>query len=121
MPNVVASAIHTPRSVNWTSKSTGSGSRTFFVRVGYQRRVSVSNRSSVHTASAGGAPALVLATDGRSRYPRGQITARYQFTAPINSSRRTRDRRRLQPERLQQLLWQHRERPVIRADASDAP
>jgi hypothetical protein len=79
MPNVVASAIHTPRSVNWTLEVDREWFKNFFVRVGYQRRDQRFEPVLNPTASAGGAPALVLATEGRSRYREGQITARYQF------------------------------------------
>ena len=79
MPNVVASAIHTPRSVNWTLEVDREWVKNFFVRVGYQRRDQRFEPVLNPTASAGGPPALVLATEGRSRYREGQITARYQF------------------------------------------
>ena len=79
MPNVVTSAMHTPRSANWTLELDREWFRNFFVRVGYQRRDQRFEPVLNPVASAGGASALVLATEGRSRYREGQITARYQF------------------------------------------
>ena len=80
MSNVVASAIHTPRSVNWNLELDREWFKNFFVRVGYQQR---DNRfESVLdpvTSRRSATSALVLRTDGRSRYREGQITARYQF------------------------------------------
>jgi hypothetical protein len=79
MPNVVTSAIHTPRSANWTLELDREWFRNFFVRVGYQWRDQRFEPVLNPLTSAGGASALVLAADGRSRYREGQITARYQF------------------------------------------
>jgi carboxypeptidase family protein len=79
MPNVVASALHTPRSANWTLELDREWFRNFFVRVGYQRRDQRFEPVLNPVTWAGGDSALVLATDGRSRYREGQITARYQF------------------------------------------
>ncbi len=79
MPNVVTSAIHTPRSANWTLEVDREWFRNFFVRVGYQRRDQRFEPVLDPVDTAGGASALVLASDGRSRYREGQITARYQF------------------------------------------
>jgi len=79
MPNVVTSALHTPRSANWTLELDREWFRNFFVRVGYQRRDQQFEPVLDPVTLAGGAPALVLATDGRSRYREGQVTARYQF------------------------------------------
>ena len=79
MPNVVTSAIHTPRSANWTIELDREWFRNFFVRVGYQRRDQRFEPVLDPVNPAGGASALVLASDGRSRYREGQVTARYQF------------------------------------------
>jgi hypothetical protein len=79
MPNVVASSIHTPRSVNWNLELDREWLKRFFVRVGYQQRNQRFEPVLNPIVSAGGASELVLATDGRSRYREGQITARYQF------------------------------------------
>ena len=79
MPNVVTSALHTPRSANWTLELDREWFRNFFVRVGYQRRDQQFEPVLDPVTLAGGASALVLATDGRSRYREGQVTARYQF------------------------------------------
>ena len=79
MPNVVTSAIHTPRSSIGTSSSTGVVQELL-----YASRLSAAGpalRTRVESlTSAGDASALVLATDGRSRYREGQITARYSST-----------------------------------------
>ena len=79
MPNVVTSAIHTPRSANWTIELDREWFRNFFVRLGYQRRDQRFEPVLDPVNPAGGAWALVLASDGRSRYREGQVTARYQF------------------------------------------
>ena len=78
MRNVVASAIHTPRSVNWNVELDREWIKNLFVRVGYQQR---DNRfeSVLDPASVGGDSILLLRTDGRSRYREAQITGRYQF------------------------------------------
>jgi hypothetical protein len=78
MPNVVASAMHTPRSDNWTLELDREWFKNFFVRVGYQRR-DQRFEPVLNPVTSAGAAALVLATDGRSRYREGQVTARYQF------------------------------------------
>jgi hypothetical protein len=79
MRNAVASAMHTPRSINWTLELDREWFKNFFVRVGYQRRDQRFEPVLNPITSASGASELVLATDGRSRYREGQITARYQF------------------------------------------
>jgi hypothetical protein len=79
MRNAVASAIHTPRSVNWTLELDREWFENFFVRVGYQRRDQRFEPVLNPITSVTGAAELLLATDGRSRYREGQITARYQF------------------------------------------
>ena len=79
MSNVVASAVHTPRSINWNARAR-SGVVQELLRA---RRLSAAGpalRTRARIRSrAGDASALVLATDGRSRYREGQVTARYQF------------------------------------------
>jgi hypothetical protein len=77
--NVVASAIHTPRSINWSLEVDREWFKQFFVRVGYQQRDQRFEPVLNPITSAGGASELVLATDGRSRYREGRMTARYQF------------------------------------------
>jgi hypothetical protein len=79
MPNVVAPAIHTPRSVNWNIELDREWLKNFFVRIGYQQRDTDLEPVLNPITSASGDPVLLLATDGRSRYREGQITARYQF------------------------------------------
>jgi len=80
MPNVVASAIHTPRSVNWNVEADREWIKNFFVRVGYQQRDQrFEPILNPITSSIGAASQLLLATDGRSRYREGQVTARYRF------------------------------------------
>jgi hypothetical protein len=79
MRNVVASAIHTPRSVNWNLELDRELIKNLFVRVGYQRRDQRFEPVLNPTTSASGAADLLLTTDGRSRYREAQITARYQF------------------------------------------
>ena len=79
MQNVVAWAIQTPRSINWNLELDREWLKSFFVRVGYQQRDDRFEPVLNPITSASGVPALLLATDGRSRYREGQITARYQF------------------------------------------
>jgi hypothetical protein len=79
MRNVVARAIHTPRSINWNLELDREWLKNFFVRVGYQQRDDRFEPILNPITAASGAPALLLATDGRSRYREGQLTARYQF------------------------------------------
>jgi hypothetical protein len=78
MENVVASAIHTPRSVSWNLEMDREWAKNLFVRIGYQQR---DNRWEpvLDLSEAAGAAALYLRGDGRSRYREGQVTARYQF------------------------------------------
>jgi hypothetical protein len=77
--NVFASALHTPRSINWNLEVDREWFANFFVRVGYQQRDDRFEPVLNPMTPAGGAPVLLLATDGRSRYREGQITARYKF------------------------------------------
>lgn len=76
--NIVGSAIHTPRSVNWNLEVDREWIKNFFVRAGYQQRENRFEPILDLTTSAGD-PALVLRTDGRTRYREAQITGRYQF------------------------------------------
>ena len=79
MPNVVGPAIHTPRSVNWNLELDREWLKSFFVRVGYQQRQNSFEPVLNPITSTGGDSILLLATDGRSRYREGQVTARYVF------------------------------------------
>jgi hypothetical protein len=79
MSNVIVSAVHTPRSINWNLELDREWFRNFFVRVGYQRRDQRFEPVLNPVTSVEGVSALMLATDGRSRYREGQMTARYQF------------------------------------------
>ena len=79
MRNVVASALHTPRSINWSLEVDREWFKKVFVRAGYKQRDQRFEPVLNPITSAGGAAELWLATDGRSRYREGQITARYQF------------------------------------------
>jgi len=79
MANVVASDLHTPRSVNWNVELDREWFKNFFTRIGYQRRDQRFEPVLNPIAPAIGASELLLATDGRSRYREGQVTARYQF------------------------------------------
>ena len=77
--NVVASAIHTPRSINWNLEIDREWIRNVFIRVGYQQRESRFESVLDPTIVTSGEEVLLLRTDGRSRYREAQITARYQF------------------------------------------
>ena len=77
--NVVASAIHTPRSLNWNVEIDREWIRNVFVRVGYQQRENRFESVLDPTTLAGGEEILLLRTDGQSRYREAQITGRYQF------------------------------------------
>jgi hypothetical protein len=79
MPNVVASAIHTPRSVNWNLEVDREWIKNLFVRVGYQQRDNRFESVLDPITSALGDSALLLRTDGRSRYREAQVTGRYAF------------------------------------------
>ncbi len=79
MPNVVTSPMQTPRSINWSLEVDREWLTRFFVRVGYQQRDQRFEPVLNPIASAGGVSELLLATNGRSRYREGQITARYLF------------------------------------------
>jgi carboxypeptidase family protein len=79
MRNVVAREIQTPRSTIWSLEVDREVLEKFFVRVGYQQRDQRFEPVLNPITSAGGVSELLLATDGRSRYREGQVTARYQF------------------------------------------
>jgi hypothetical protein len=79
VPNVVASAIHTPRSLNWNVEIDREWIRNLFVRVGYQQRENRFESVLDPARLAGGEEVLLLRTDGQSRYRDAQVTARYQF------------------------------------------
>jgi hypothetical protein len=79
VPNVVASAIHTPRSIGWSVEIDREWIRNFFVRTGYQQRENRFESVLDPTRLAGGEEILLLRTDGQSRYREAQVTTRYQF------------------------------------------
>jgi hypothetical protein len=79
VPNVVASAIHTPRSITWNVEVDREWIRQFFVRIGYEQRENRFESVLDLATLAAGEDVLLLRTDGRSRYREAQITARYQF------------------------------------------
>jgi hypothetical protein len=79
VPNVVASSIHTPRSVNWNTEMDREWIRNLFVRIGYQQREVRFEPTLDPTTRGSGEEILLLRTDGQSRYREGQMTARYQF------------------------------------------
>jgi hypothetical protein len=79
MRSVVASALHTPRSINWNLELDREWLKHFFVRVGYQQRDERFEPVLNPITPAGGDAVLLLAADGQSRYREGQVTARYQF------------------------------------------
>jgi hypothetical protein len=79
MRNVVSSAIHTPRSLNWSLEIDREWLKNFFVRGGYQQREQRFESVLNPVVLASGEPELLLAAEGRSSYREGQITARYQF------------------------------------------
>jgi hypothetical protein len=77
--NIVPSAIHTPRSLNWNVEIDREWLRNLFVRFGYQQRENRFESLLDPAMLASGDEVLLLRTDGRSRYREAQITARYQF------------------------------------------
>ena len=79
MRNVVASAIHTPRSLNWNVEIDREWIRNLFVRAGYQQRENRFESVLDPTTLASGEDILLLRTDGESRYREAQVTARYHF------------------------------------------
>src|SRR5262249_5986062 len=74
LSNVLDSALRTPRSVNGNIEVDREWVKNFFVRVGYRQR---DQRFEPVVDAAPGA--IVLRSDGRSRYREGQVSARYQF------------------------------------------
>jgi hypothetical protein len=74
LANMVSSRLRAPRSVNWNLGVDREWIANLFVRVGYQERRGQDD--AVVDVSDG---AIVLRTDGRSRYREGQVTARYRF------------------------------------------
>ncbi|HEX3702674.1 MAG TPA: carboxypeptidase regulatory-like domain-containing protein [Vicinamibacterales bacterium] len=79
MPNVVPSALHTPRSVSWNAAVDREWTKNFFVRLGYQQRENRSESVVDVVPLPDGGAATALRTDGSSRYREAQATARYQF------------------------------------------
>ena len=79
LANDVASAIHTPRSVNWNVEVDREWIEHLFVRTGYQQRDTRFEPLVDPITTTTGESQLLLRADGRSRYREGQITARYQF------------------------------------------
>jgi hypothetical protein len=78
LPNVLASSLRTPRSLTWDVEVDREWLRNVFVRIAYRQR---ENRfeSIVDRTAAGDVPAILLRSDGSSRYREGQVTARYQM------------------------------------------
>ena len=74
LSNVAASDLRAARSVNWNVEVDREWVKNLFVRVGYQQR---DNRRDAVLDVAD--EAILLRTDGRSRYREGQISGRYQF------------------------------------------
>jgi len=74
LTDTVASALHTPRSVNASVEVDRELIKNLFVRVVYEER-----HTSFEPIVSVAPHALVLRTDGASRYREGQVTARYQF------------------------------------------
>jgi hypothetical protein len=77
MPNLVASAVHMPRSVNWQVDLDREWLRNLYVRLTYQGRDS--RFEPVVDVRTGAAAALLLDPTGASRYHEAQVTARYEF------------------------------------------
>ncbi len=72
--NQIASTLHTPRSVNINVEVDREWIKNLFVRVGFQQR---DTRSEPIVTVA--PDALILQTNGESRYREAQVTGRYQF------------------------------------------
>jgi hypothetical protein len=72
MANVVDGALRAPRSVTWNLELDREWLAQLFVRVGYQQR---ENRDEAIVDVT--RDAIVLRSDGRSRYREAQVTARY--------------------------------------------
>ena len=74
LANVIASDLRAPRSVNWDVEVDREWVQNLFVRVGYQQREQRYDPIVDATDSA-----IVLRSNGESRYREAQVTARYQF------------------------------------------
>src|SRR5262249_21029183 len=74
LANVTASPLRRPRSVNWSVDLDREWIDHLFVRIGYQQRES--RREPIVDATDA---AIVLLTDGRSRYREAQVSGRYVF------------------------------------------
>lgn len=72
--NVVASDLRAPRSVTWNVEIDREWFTKLFVRVGYQER---DNHDETYVDADD--EAIVLRSDGQSRYREAQVTARYTF------------------------------------------
>jgi len=72
--NAVASDLRAPRSVTWNLEIDREWLDKLFVRVGYQQR---DNRDEEYVDAD--PKAIVLRSDGQSRYREAQVTARYTF------------------------------------------
>jgi hypothetical protein len=74
LANVVASDLRSPRSTTWNVEIDHEWLDKLFVRVGYQQR---DNHDDPYVDAD--AKAIVLRSDGASRYREAQVTARYTF------------------------------------------
>jgi len=74
LANVVASELRAPRSVTWNVEFDREWFTKLFVRVGYQER---DNHDEAYVDASDAA--IVLRSDGQSRYREAQVTARYTF------------------------------------------
>lgn len=72
--NVVESELRAPRSVNWNVEVDREWLKNLFVHAGYQQRDERFESVVDATESA-----ILLRTNGRSRYRQAQVSARYQF------------------------------------------
>jgi hypothetical protein len=74
LANIVESEILAPRSVNWNLEVDREWLKNLFVRVGYQQR-----QERFEPVVDATDAAIVLRTNGASRYREGQVSARYRF------------------------------------------
>jgi len=79
LTNDVASDLRAPRSVTWNVEVDRQWLRKLFVRVGYQQRDNRDETVIDETVVDATAGAVVLRSDGRSRYREAQVTGRYTF------------------------------------------
>jgi len=79
LANDVASDLRAPRSVTWNVEVDRQWLRKLFVRVGYQQRDNRDETVIDETVVDATAGAVVLRSDGRSRYREAQVTGRYTF------------------------------------------